>query len=223
MSENHSEQSVELKFEDYQALAKKLANQFKSRVTRRGFRIDYDEAYSEVCLLWVKARDGFKPERGSSFATYWIRCVVYEVKIYIAKLKDQREERNAVFLDKDRHNSQHNHGSDSCVHDLVEDSSARSQFDVFAFKQASWIIKGRTPLLGKLLDLTASEHDELQAELDAAQAQRAYAQSLGINVDSRFALPTTLTPKVLAEVFRFDWKVKERVRDEIEEALDHVG
>lgn len=212
-----SQVNANIKFEDWELFAKKLAHQFRRSIYKWGHSITFEDAYSEVTLRWVLARDGFKPELGFSFGTYFARAVHYWVRPFVQSMREDRESNNAVRLDLSVVDE-----GDSSFHEIIVDRGQHTPEQDLIRREGLEIGQDIPPLVRHLLKLMIEAPEELLCELRAAEAQREWALSIGSSCHQQSA-PTQLTPKVLAQIFGFNWKQRLRLRQELEEASHNVG
>ena len=208
-----------IKFEDWHRLAKKLASYFKHWVGNWGHTISYEDAYSEVCLRWVLARRGFKPELGFAFSTYFTRSVHNAVRPFVMSLRSENDGVNISLNDSILSAGDSDNFS---LDNVLEDITARSPELIASQHESRDQLAIHAPMLHRLLTLMQECPDELMSELQAVKAQREYAHDLGLECYDSVA-PTILTPKILARIFGLNWKQIKRLKNEFREAVNHVG
>jgi len=195
-----------LDFKDHIKLAKYLTRQVMRRYA--GVRLEFDDVFGEVALIWVRCRDGFDPEFGVQFTTYFTRAVHKSASNIVRHLRDPALASAArldqpIFTDED--------GEDGSMQ--IADIGALSPERGAIISEALITINKSSPLLTRLLALCRDQPAELIQELHAAQAHRDYAARRGHFVEEP---ASALTPRVLGQIFKFNW----RWRDEMIRAID---
>jgi DNA-directed RNA polymerase specialized sigma24 family protein len=73
------------RFEDHVGLTHKLAKRMFAWAQSFQVSMDYEDAFQEVSVAFVKAAEGYKPETGNAFSTYYTFCAKTHFKKFMEK------------------------------------------------------------------------------------------------------------------------------------------
>lgn len=200
-----------LRFEDWQRMAHLLTNKLLARASRSGFRVEREDVFQHVAMTWMRCRDGFDPERGVTFATYFWQATMLGFG-RITRSECDPTSRYAWCLDAPISAEEGDQSAQSLLADPTETIDETVDRAMRLRKIAE-----THPILGRFIGLLTETPDELNAELEAAAAQRRYALSRGIKMDQP---PTQLTPEALSRIFDFNWRSRRILHEEITHAAD---
>lgn len=80
-------------FASNEKLIHKLAYKAYMRARAAGFSLALDDCRQEICIAWWKASQGFKPELGNRFSTYFVKAAFAHINQIF-----EREERSTTKL-----------------------------------------------------------------------------------------------------------------------------
>lgn len=200
-------------FRESASLARRHAKRLVLFARSKGHKLDLDDAYSEVSLIWVKCKANFDPAMNVAFNTYWHRAIDYNFFRMIRVIVDptlalaQRE--NCQVVDED--NEEHDAFQIADEGESPEDVAIR-RIDLTRTAE-------RAPLFSRIIKVADMNDPEMEKELRAARAQASYAKSRGVVVP---APHNKLTPDAMMWLFRMNWRGRTVLRNEIKELARHV-
>ena len=207
--------SAPLRWEDSKRIAKFQAWQLWRRAHKRGVRVDIEDVEAEIAMVWVRCRDGFDPDRGVAFDTYFSRSCQHHLTSLCQRYGDRAMD-SAIKLD---HPMRADSGEDGGYMEIL-DHSQRSPEQNAIISEVIERARHTDPVLVRMLELCAEGDQDLDAEIEAAHAQVEFAQQQGVDMP---AAPTTMTPKLLVKAFDFNWRGRETVVNSIERLANRVG
>lgn len=75
-----------LRYSDHTGLLHKWAVKFHARLTAASLGVEFDDVMGELSLAFVKATQGYKPERGFSFTAFLQQCCQHHFNKYADRL-----------------------------------------------------------------------------------------------------------------------------------------
>jgi hypothetical protein len=205
-----------LRFEDYQAQAKQIASRLTWKAKRAGNPVlDKDTLYSDVCMTWVKCRDNFDESFGVPFKSYFMSAAYKNYGMFV------RDHYDEVSAHSDSLHSEYDNDGEGVIKpiDKIEDEGV----DIEALTSRRQMLRrmaGRFPLVVTLLDIIVNPPDELQSEIIAANEYYGVCERLGYGAHRP---ATMLTFSSLQKILGFNWRQKERLQEELKDAVEYIG
>lgn len=195
-----------LRFEDYEKLCHWIARRLYAGQQSDDGRLAYDDVFQEVAIQWCKCRDAFDPSKGVKFSTFFVRSTLPQWRNVRRRLMGSN-----VGVTDSLHQllgSGDGEGEVEMIA-LIEDQGATNPEAAAIRSEAVRMEFETNPLLERLSQLVVSPPPELQAQLEALQAQRAWGQELGVSMPEP---ATSFTPSMLGQLFNFDWRRRKLTR-----------
>lgn len=189
---------ADLRFEDYEKMCHWLARRLSGKAN--GQAIPYDDLFQEICIQWCKCRDSFDPTKGVKFSTYFIRSVLPQWRQFrraiLGKHVDETDSLHERFA--------FDEGEGAELIDTLADQRAGSPETDLLRREAIEVELERNPLLARLTEIAVKPGPDLLTQLEALQAQHAWAAELGVQGQLRPA--RHITPHMMRKLFNLNWR-----------------
>ena len=88
------------RYEDHTGLIHTITRKALARASGMGSTMDYHDLYQETCVAFVKAADGFKPELGWKFSTYFMTTAWRHLNKMFEKEENYRVHLGVISIEK---------------------------------------------------------------------------------------------------------------------------
>lgn len=195
-----SQTAKPLDFKDYQKLAKWLTAKMMAKAKTRGLRVDPDDLHQEVCLIWLSCTRNFQPEHGK-FSTYFARSALlaFAQGHLVRHVIGKQPEGGMASLNQMALDGEGEELVDLLADEGIEDPEER----MMRIDRVNQELEAN-PVLHRLVQIATAAPPEFMAQLQALKAQQEYARQLGL--PARETLPVSLTPDIVRQIFRFNWR-----------------
>lgn len=202
-----------LKFEDFANLAHWITVRVHRRAIASGRAVDYEDIYQEVSMIWLRCRELYKPEFGVKFSTYFVNAGLKSFKRIMGNIAGATGESSYEDLSYGGEDGDGQH-----FLDYTPDPSAKDpEAEAIAREEQEILLTQTNPLLGRLVELSVQQPPELLAQLEAARAHQALAKTMGLPTGE--APPAALTPTVVGQILRFNWRKRKELKMNMEAAV----
>jgi len=202
-----------LNYKDYEGLARWASHKIVARAAASGIALDFNDVLQEVALVWINCTEHFDPARGVKFSNYFGRSALHEYHAICRRLLGANFA-HTVSLNGPAGGEE----DESELGDLVADANAENpETRLIRDEEAGRLLAGN-PLLRRLTELAVRPDPEMQAQLDALEAQRGWAAELGVPIDADGRAPTCLTPAMVGRALQFNWRDRRLLNQAYEEA-----
>lgn len=193
-----------LTYKDYVKLMHWLANRHVvRRAFKAGFKIDHDDAFQEVALIWTQCVKRYDSELGVKFSTYFGQAVYHEYRNICRRVlgvgREITDSLSSMAFQAD------GGGEGVELGDLLVNEDAENPEIHFARNEGVEQSLAASPLLKRLLELAVNPDEEMQRELEALQAQHKWAARISQRAPECQA-PSALTPRMVGKMMQFNWR-----------------
>lgn len=204
-----------LRFQDYERLTHKLARRlygWSAARGRRGAQPSYEDIFQDLAVIWTQCRDRYDPNLGAQFSTYYTRAALNHWQVLARQVN-----RDNATVSFDEPVGASDDGEGLTLESVLTDPEDLDPEEAFSRRQWAEQSLAKSPLLARLVELSADPPEELEAELAAMRAQREWAAEQGVVMDG--SAPTAFTPSLLNRTLRFNWRQRMLAQPKLSEAV----
>jgi hypothetical protein len=191
-------------FADVKVVMDTMTTRVARRLKSAGIAAERADIRQELAVAWLKARDGYDPQRGVPFLPYFIRGCWLHVNRWIEEVERQRRV-TAVGFDREDATPD----PDAVI---AEDELIRAERRESAYQALS-------PLAARVLGLLENPPPQLYAEVEAIRTRAEYGRSQGYNSWSN----ARLTLGVISDLLGLDRGQRSRVYAELNMLADRFS
>lgn len=197
---------ADIAFRDYERLLHKIANEGHRKLAASGVRMERDDLFQELSLVFVQAQRGFNPNKGFKFSTYLSMACHNRITRLIQRRYRKSEPPPMLSLDTTADGALVEIIPDG--HETVEDTLVRAAD-----------LEGR---MGKLSETTRAvvqaiedNYEELLKCVEGVKTRVAYGRAHGFNEPS----PRAVGLGIIAAAFGIGRTQMRQISDEIHRVM----
>jgi hypothetical protein len=196
-----------LKFEDYTGLVNWASWRVVARAARSGIKVEQQDIYQELAIVWVNCSKGFDPDHGVKFSTYFVRAAFHEYRRIVNRLAGPNA-RETVSMDRGPSAHPFRDDGDNMDFVLADHEADNPETRAIRDSEVEEALDA-SPLLRRLSEVCLDPDEEMQRELAALKAQVDWAKRIGAPLNSQ--APTGLTPRMAGKAMGLNWRGRRKL------------